>query len=59
VADEVFDLALLSTDHRRGMTVAEALDRQRQIQTVQGLAPGGADAAPTRLWHSSGGSAGR
>jgi error-prone DNA polymerase len=59
VADEVFDLALLASDHRRGMTIAEALDRQRQIQEVQGLAPGGADDAPSRLWHSSGGSAGR
>ena len=59
VADEVFDLALLSTDHR-------AHDRRRGARppapdtTVQGLAPGGADAAPTRLWLSqSGGSAGR
>ncbi|HEY7875245.1 MAG TPA: OB-fold nucleic acid binding domain-containing protein, partial [Actinomycetota bacterium] len=59
VADEVFDLALLASDHRRGMTIGEALDRQRQIQEVQGLAPGGADDAPSRLWHSSGGSAGR
>lgn len=59
VADEVFDLALLATDHKGGMTLDQALDRQRQIQAIQGLAPGGADAAPTRLWHSSGGSAGR
>jgi error-prone DNA polymerase len=59
VADEVFDLAALGTDRRKGMSLAGALERQRRMQEVQGLAHGGAEAAPSRLWHSSGGSAGR
>ena len=60
VADEVFDLAALAADRRKGSSLDAALDRQRRMQEIQGLAVGGsADAAPSRLWHASGGSAGR
>jgi DNA polymerase III alpha subunit len=58
VAQEVFDLAELSVD-RRSHSLAASLGRQRRKQTLTGLTSAGADAAPGKLWHSSGGSAGR
>ncbi len=58
VAHEVFDLAELASDRAAGHSRAAALGRQRRLQAVAGLAPGGELAAP-KLWHSSGGSAGR
>jgi error-prone DNA polymerase len=60
VVDEVFDLAELARDRASGQSLAAALDRQRKRASAMGLGTGGpADAAPAKLWHSSGGSAGR
>ncbi|MDQ3916133.1 MAG: DNA polymerase III subunit alpha [Actinomycetota bacterium] len=59
VAQEAFDLAELASDRDAGHALAAALGRQRKIQAAAGLGPGTSDAAPGRLWHSSGGSAGR
>ncbi|MDP9226245.1 MAG: DNA polymerase III subunit alpha, partial [Actinomycetota bacterium] len=65
VADEVFDLAELAQDRKEGCSLAEALDRQRRKQELAGLgaevgAGGTGDLRPvSRLWHASGGSAGR
>ena len=60
VVEEAFDLAEISHDRRAGYSLNEALDRQRRKQAYRGLdATTATAAAPTRLWHSSGGSAGR
>jgi error-prone DNA polymerase len=60
VVEEVFDLAELARDRASGNSLATALRRQRRRAAVTGLGTGApADAAPTKLWHSSGGSAGR
>jgi error-prone DNA polymerase len=59
VAQEAFDLAEIAADRRAGHSLAAALGRQRKIQAAAGLGRGTSDAAPGRLWHSSGGSAGR
>jgi error-prone DNA polymerase len=60
VVDEVFDLAELARDRAAGHSLAAALGRQRRRQAVTGLGTGTATAdAPSKLWHSSGGSAGR
>jgi error-prone DNA polymerase len=60
VVDEVFDLAELARDRAGGWSLSSALGRQRRKAAAAGLGTGGpADAAPTKLWHSSGGSAGR
>jgi error-prone DNA polymerase len=60
VVDEVFDLAELARDRASGLSLAAAFARQRKRASVTGLGTGGpADAAPAKLWHSSGGSAGR
>jgi DNA polymerase III alpha subunit len=60
VAEEVFDLAEISQDRAKGFSLTQAINRQRRKQamsTGSGLrtaqAPGG------KMWHSSGGSAGR
>jgi error-prone DNA polymerase len=58
VAQEVFDLAELTVD-RRSHSLAASLGRQRRKQALTGLTAAGAAAAPGKLWHSSGGSAGR
>jgi error-prone DNA polymerase len=58
VAQEVFDLVELARDSR-AHSLAASLGRQRRKQTLTGLTAAGADDAPTKLWHSSGGSAGR
>jgi DNA-directed DNA polymerase III PolC len=58
VAQEVFDLVELAGD-RRVHSLAASLGRQRRKQTLAGLTATGSEAAPTKLWHSSGGSAGR
>jgi error-prone DNA polymerase len=58
VADEVFDLAELAKDRAAGHSLQSCLGRQRKRQAAGGLG-GTSDAAPTRLWHASGGSAGR
>ncbi|HEX3328123.1 MAG TPA: DNA polymerase III subunit alpha, partial [Actinomycetota bacterium] len=65
VAEEVFDLAELAQDRNAGISLIEALERQRRKQQL--LDPGaavasggGGDLQPAaRLWHASGGSAGR
>jgi hypothetical protein len=54
----VFDLVEISQDRAKGLTLNQAINRQRRKQAMTtGLrtaqAPGG------KLWHSSGGSAGR
>ncbi|HEX2058763.1 MAG TPA: OB-fold nucleic acid binding domain-containing protein, partial [Actinomycetota bacterium] len=59
VAQEAFDLAEIAADRRAGHSLAAALGRQRKIQAASGLGRGTSDAAPGRLWHASGGSAGR
>ncbi|HEX2195731.1 MAG TPA: hypothetical protein VHJ76_02295, partial [Actinomycetota bacterium] len=59
VAQEAFDLAEIAADRKAGHSLAAALGRQRKIQAASGLGRGTSDAAPGRLWHSSGGSAGR
>ena len=57
VVNEAFDLAELAKDRAAGHSVAAALGRQRRKQTLTGLRP---DKEPSgRLWHASGGSAGR
>jgi error-prone DNA polymerase len=59
VAEEVFDLAELATNRSAGATLAEAIARQRARQAAGGLARQTPPKAPSRVWHSSGGSAGR
>ena len=60
VVEEAFDLAEIARDRRAGHSLTEALDRQRRKQAYRGLdANTATETAPTRLWHSSGGSAGR
>ncbi|HET7483729.1 MAG TPA: OB-fold nucleic acid binding domain-containing protein, partial [Actinomycetota bacterium] len=60
VAQEVFDLAELAQDRKNGHSIAASLGRQRKKQTLAGLAdPEGDLRARTKLWHASGGSAGR
>jgi error-prone DNA polymerase len=72
VADEVFDLAELSAARKRGIPLAHALARQRHLHGARASTPeppsalGGpaSEAAstpepPPKLWHASGGSAGR
>jgi error-prone DNA polymerase len=56
VAHEVFDLAELASERSRGHSVATALGRQRRRQSA--LAPAASSPMP-KLWHASGGSAGR
>ncbi|MFN2594326.1 MAG: DNA polymerase III subunit alpha [Actinomycetota bacterium] len=59
VAEEVFDLAELASDRKRGIGLGDALARQRERQRTLGLADKERDlAAPMKLWHASGGSAG-
>jgi error-prone DNA polymerase len=59
VAHEVFDLAELAAD-RKECSLATALGRQRKRQATTGLAPVSAELrSHGKLWHTSGGSAGR
>jgi error-prone DNA polymerase len=59
VVEEAFDLAELAADRASGLPLDEALERQRRRQGRGALGAGGADRAPGKLWHSSGGSSGR
>ncbi len=59
VAEEVFDLAEIAAERAKGVPIDKAVAAQRRRQVESALAPGSADKAPTRLWHSSGGSSGR
>jgi hypothetical protein len=61
VVDEVFDLAELAHARAEGISLDAALDRQRRRQTdlAGGNDNGAALTALAKLWHSSGGSAGR
>ena len=60
VVNEAFDLAELAKDRKAGHSVAAALGRQRRRQSTSGLHEAEGDLKPgTKLWHSSGGSAGR
>ncbi|MDQ3983213.1 MAG: hypothetical protein M3271_11090, partial [Actinomycetota bacterium] len=59
VAQEAYDLAAIAADRQEGHSLAAALGRQRKIQAATGLGRGKSDDAPGRLWHASGGSAGR
>ena len=58
VVEEAFDLAEIWRDRAEGFSVADAVGRQRRKQRLgAGIDP---DTAPSgRLWHASGGSAGR
>ncbi|CAN5615070.1 DNA polymerase III subunit alpha [soil metagenome] len=58
VAHEVFDLAELASDRTRGHSLATALGRQRRRQGAAALGSAARQGGP-RLWHASGGSAGR
>jgi error-prone DNA polymerase len=62
VVEEAFDLAEVASARAEGLSLDLALDRQRRRQA--GFAAGcsgngSALVAPAKLWHSSGGSAGR
>ncbi|MBA2312404.1 MAG: DNA polymerase III subunit alpha [Actinobacteria bacterium] len=60
VAIETFDLAELAHDRKDGHSLATSLGRQRRRQAVAGLAVGPRNLEPpSRMWHASGGSAGR
>ncbi|MEA2434521.1 MAG: error-prone polymerase [Actinomycetota bacterium] len=59
VVQEAFDLAEIARDRAAGHSFAMALGRQRRKQSYRVLDTKATDAAPTRLWHASGGSAGR
>jgi error-prone DNA polymerase len=59
VVHEVFDLAELARDRKAGHSVSAALGRQRRKQAFTGLDDRGTRTVPGRLWHASGGSAGR
>jgi error-prone DNA polymerase len=59
VVREAFDLAELAHDRAAGHSLAASLGRQRRKQAMAGLDTSSTDAAPGRLWHASGGSAGR
>jgi error-prone DNA polymerase len=58
VVEEAFDLAEIWSDRAAGLGLTEAIHRQRHKQRMgAGIDP---DTAPSgRLWHASGGSAGR
>ena len=58
VAEEVFDLDELDQDRRNGRSLRDALDRQR-ARSTRPLIDGTNRSTPSRLWHASGGSAGR
>jgi error-prone DNA polymerase len=57
VADEVFDLAEISAHRKTGLSVARSLELQRWRQGGPREPPG--QDPPAKLWHASGGSAGR
>jgi error-prone DNA polymerase len=60
VVDEAFDLVEIARDRAAGHSLAAALGRQRKRQMLTGLgATSASNVAPAKLWHSSGGSAGR
>jgi error-prone DNA polymerase len=60
VAEELFDLAVLASARRAGATLDEALADQRHRQRGgAALPPAGRGEPSAKLWHSSGGSAGR
>ena len=58
MVEEAFDLAEIWSDRAAGLGLTEAIHRQRHKQRMgAGIDP---DTAPSgRLWHASGGSAGR
>ena len=57
--EEVFDLAELSKDRSTGMSITDALDKQRRRQRAAAVVPEEQSQPPVKLWHASGGSAGR
>lgn len=57
VAEELFDLAELAHARAQGKTVDEAIAEQRKRCRAGIIEPG--EQPPARLWHASGGSAGR
>ena len=59
VANEAFDLAELARDRAAGHSLSAAVGRQRKRATAAGLTNGSSNGTPGKLWHSSGGSAGR
>jgi error-prone DNA polymerase len=58
VAEEAYDLAEIARDIKAGDTFEEAVAKQRAKQDAS-LPTAASNGAPARLWHSSGGSAGR
>ena len=59
VVDEAFDLAALARDRASGHALAAALGRQRGLQSAGGTPSHNGHGPRGKLWHSSGGSAGR
>ena len=59
VAREVFDLAELARDRAAGHSLAAALGRQRRAQAAGLAATVAGERATPKVWHASGGSAGR
>jgi error-prone DNA polymerase len=58
VVEEAFDLAEIWRDRAEGFSATDAIERQRRKQKLgAGMDPD--TAPPGRLWHASGGSAGR
>jgi error-prone DNA polymerase len=57
--EEVFDLAEISKDRTAGLSIADALDKQRRRQRAAAVVPQEQSQPPAKLWHASGGSAGR
>jgi error-prone DNA polymerase len=59
VVDEAFDLAELARDRSDGLPLPRALARQRRRAARGAGGLGASSESPSKLWHSSGGSAGR
>jgi error-prone DNA polymerase len=59
VAEEAYDLAEIAGDIKAGLSFDEAVGRQRARQEASLPVHAASNGAPARLWHSSGGSAGR
>jgi hypothetical protein len=57
--EEVFDLAEISRDRADGMSVDDAIGKQRRRQRAAAVVPREQEQPPVKLWHASGGSAGR
>jgi hypothetical protein len=57
--EEVFDLAEVAKARSAGRSKEDALDEQRRRQRAAAVVPEEQSQPPVKLWHASGGSAGR